>query len=337
MPTLQQYINAIQRQAGNASTVQLRENGKTLPVMSVNEAAEYLYGGTKPKTTVMPSENNKMYTDPDIVKINESEQAKVRDQQMRQVYTHGVLPYLTLGASEIFTNGDPRKMSLATAGAIGTRAGLRALPLGLGAAATALWSYYANNNAPTFSTSSSYPQSVYLTNANDSVPGDSLPQPAPSTQGNTTTTGSPAPQDNQDNKKPEDKKKGLKDKGVLPYTGYKGGSWLGNIARGYRDVLTTIGGGIAADQLVPVPFELAGRYITGSPVSHRGAIGWGRHWLSGDSVPQTTSQLRAATLPNGTTVYLQPGDSLPSEKGTNIQITQQPDSSAVIGYNLDDL
>lgn len=186
--TIDQYIKAIQNQAGSAKYVQLRENGKLTPPMTISAAAEYLYNGTKPESRTMASESNKMYSDPDIKRINEQAKARESNTQMRNFYEHGVLPALTFGASELFTNGDPRTMSLATTGAIGTRMASRGfwpLALGLG---VLNW-YTATHQPPSMSLS--FDRSFEVASDDTPVEPDTVSSATPAT-GNVTGGSAPA-------------------------------------------------------------------------------------------------------------------------------------------------
>lgn len=202
--TLEQYIKAIQKQANGAQYVQLRESdGNLTPPMSINAAAEYLYGGVKPQTIRMPSEQitekqDKEYSSRVVKTAEEKQKAKADDTRMRNFYIHGILPALTFGTSEIFTNGNPESMSLANVAGIGLKAAGRSyLPIALG---TGLWSWYASTHNPP-ALDWNYGTRVYDTASTDSVgsapvPIDTIgtPQPAPvqPTTGNTTSSESTA-------------------------------------------------------------------------------------------------------------------------------------------------
>lgn len=194
-----------------------------------------------------------------------------------------------------------------------------------------------NNIGRVYNTLSSYfypdeaPATGGETTAGTTARNDSTDTPTPAPP---APAPDPQPDNNNNNNNNEDKnKKTFVEKWVKPFSGYKGGSWVGNAARAYRDMLTTVGGAMAGDQLVPIPFELAARYITDSPVQHKGVTGWARQWIDGSSPngTQNDMQLRQVVLPDGTRAYLTPGDSLPEERTTNIPIVtnQQPDSSAI--------
>lgn len=187
--TLDQYIKAIQNQANGAQYVQLRKSdGSLTQPMSVNAAAEYLYGGTRPQTKTMPSEQiaqkqDYAYSANVAKKAAEAQRAKENDANMRNFYMHGVLPATTFGISELFTNGDPKSMSLAQAAGLGLRSSTRAFwPLALGAGA---WSWYTATHEPP-SLNLSYGTRVY-----DQVPTDSV-TPANPTPVDTTNTVTPS-------------------------------------------------------------------------------------------------------------------------------------------------
>lgn len=257
--TKEQYLIALRKLAGPADQVQIKEDGHLTPPMTFSAAAEYLYNGTKPAIKTMPSENNQMYSDPDIKRINEQAKARASDLKMRNFYEHGVLPALTFGASELFTNGIPGRLTFSTAVPLFKGVSTRLLwPLALGLGAYSWWNAAHEPYSGSFSVDRSFTTAEPDTTATSSVTAEPDTTAAPS-----SATPSPQPRsDESTNRKPSFRER-LGDRiagrnsrqttgggnnstpnpkpsrGLAPFTGYKNGTWWGNILRIVRDMQVT--------------------------------------------------------------------------------------------------
>lgn len=307
--TLEQYIKAIQKQAGNAEVVQLKNSdGSLSEPMPVRVAAEYLYNGTKPTTKTMPSEKNQMYPDQDIKRINEKAKAKSSNENVANFYKHGVLPALTFGISELITNGDPRTMSLSAAEGIGLKALSKSYwPIALGAAALNL--YTSTHEPPNIS----FPQ--FGTRDLSTVPTQSNISGTDTGSGNTTSPTSPEPEGGNNKKKSR-----------LFWETQKNSPNSSRIGRGLRNFGLRIPiYGTAANWGIPTVGNTFSFINTGKTPIKWPLTSYIFGSFNTDSIPNQNMRLVPVNI-NGQTYYIDPNQN-------TLNTTQQTDSLSIKAIN----
>ena len=269
MSRLSKYLKAVQNQSGGAPYVKLKlSDGSYTQPMTQSAAAEYLYNMDNEQPTqdspiyTMPSENNQMYTDPDIVRMNEAAAARAYNDKLNSFYNETVLAPLGVTESEYLPHS--RGLAAATAVAEKSPVGKYLLPIsslfGLG-----LW---LRNNPMNF-----YDGVMYDTADAGTAEPDSTGVSNPAVVDNSAAVENPAAVDNQpapeqpeqeednqedstpprQNKTPSDKFKGLRRVGRAiknnwaPFSNYQSGQSFKNTLRVARDLgyIGTIGGPIA--------------------------------------------------------------------------------------------
>lgn len=267
MSRLSKYLKAVQNQSGGAPYVKLKlSDGSYTQPMTQSAAAEYLYNMNNEQPTqdspiyTMPSENNQMYTDPDIVKMNEAAAARAYNDKLNSFYNETVLAPLGVTESEYLPNS--RGLAAATAVAEKSPVGKYLLPIsslfGLG-----LWlrnnpmNFYDGAMYDTADAGTAEPDSTGVSNpavvdnsaAVDNQPAPEQQQPEQEEEEDNQEDNTPPRQ----NKTPSDKFKGLRRVGRAiknnwaPFSNYQSGQPFKNTLRVARDLgyIGTIGGPIA--------------------------------------------------------------------------------------------
>lgn len=324
------------------SHMMIKDRYGNMVLLSRNNTVSPRYSANKDvgRNSILPSEEiaaqkDRQWVEDEARRQTEQARTRANEQNTRSFYTNAVLPALTLGMSE-YIPGLKSDTNENTAPLYATAAALQKSPAGKlfwpAAVAAGLWSWYANTHEPpTYYTTSSYPISSYtMLDEAPAVPGDSLPTgnptstPTEGTTGSTQTSSQAAPS----NPDPNDKNKKSKipswAKELLPGQGYSKTNWGWNIPRVARDAtyanwgIPTIANGVTwlNTGKTPVKFPLTS-YIPGV--------------FEDNSVKVDTLQQRV--LPNGQVIYIQPGDSLPSNTfNQNIQQSspvERNDSSSI--------
>lgn len=324
MPTLEQYIQALQNQANNVNTVQLKSSdGSLTPPMSIRAAAEYLYNGTKPESRTLPSEEitakrDREWAENEAKRQTEQARAQANEYNTRSFYTDVVLPSLTFGMSE-YIPGLKGNTNMATGPLSAAVVASQRSPVSRlfwpAAIASGLWGWYANTHEPPAYYSSTSPYTMLdEAPATPAQPEPAQPATPEGTSGSTQTgsqAGGGAAPANPDPKDDKNKKSKISSwaKELRPIYGYSKTNWGWNIPRIVRDAtyanwgIPTIANGITwlNTGKTPVKQPLTS-YIPGV--------------FEDNSVEVDTLQQRV--LPNGQVVYIQPGDSLP--QGTTNQV-----------------
>ncbi len=224
MPTIEQWIEALKRRAGNADVIQLRnKDGSLTEPMSISVAAEYLYNGTKPRPKILPSEQiaaqqDRQWAENKARRQTEAARTRANEYNTRSFYIDVALPTLTFGLSK-YIPGLKGTANSYTDPLLASSVAVSKSPIGKlfwpAAAAAATWGWYANTHEPPmYINTGSRLYNEAATNTEQSA--DTTRTATPSTPTNTETSSSqgsqsrntPAPA----NPDPNDNKKGFKDK-----------------------------------------------------------------------------------------------------------------------------
>lgn len=119
MATLQDYIRALQNQAGTSQYVRFSPDGA---VMTIPQAARYLYGQGFPTTRQIASEiaaerNDRAWSAREAARQREMNLTRQRNAMVRNTYLDA-LNFLTGGISGQYTGDNPTNMQYANVGAV---------------------------------------------------------------------------------------------------------------------------------------------------------------------------------------------------------------------------
>lgn len=119
MATLQDYIRALQNQAGTSQYVRFSPDGA---VMTIPQAARYLYGQGFPTTRQIASEiaaerNDRAWSAREAARQREMNLTRQRNAMVRNTYLDA-LNFLTGGISGQYTRDNPTNMQYANVGAV---------------------------------------------------------------------------------------------------------------------------------------------------------------------------------------------------------------------------